>query len=149
MFLLLIIINCSTKKNVTPDFTFSVKMIAEDNVEMGEFYYNSNTGELKNNRPEKKVIKLNDIEKSQIYLFYQKLELASNKCWYDNKDYMDSNYTSKYDFQFKNVRFKKGQCDSLDSEEKKRYGSLYLKIYGTLQKKDEYKKEFPEEFWTY
>ena len=144
--LLSILISCTTRKMNSQDFVISVKRIASDNFQLAEFYYNSNTGELRRNRPEKNFIKLNEKEKNDIYIFYKKLELESNKCWFDNKDYTDSNYTTKYNFQFKKGKLKNGKCDSLNREEEKKFGRLYIKIYEMLQTKDDYKKEFPDDF---
>lgn len=145
--LLLTLISCSTTKINSPDFILSVKSIAEDNFQKAEFYYNSNTGELRRNRPEKNIIKLNDKEKKEIYKFYKKLGLKSNKCWFDNNDNIDIDYTTKFNFEFQNAKFKNAKCDSLDKEEEKKFGKLYIKIYETLQTKDIYRKEFPNDFW--
>jgi hypothetical protein len=143
--------NCSTRNvDKIPEFTFITKGYDSDNIERSEFYYDSETGKLKNFRPETDIINLSDYDKKNIYQYYKKLILKSNSC---TRTFNDDIYGRQYykdNIKFHNtINFKIIECDSSDIVEKQKFGKLFLYIFHSLQTKEEYKKAFPEEFYEY
>ncbi|AYZ37476.1 hypothetical protein EGY07_19005 [Chryseobacterium indologenes] len=142
--LIFLLISCSPiRKIVTPDFSITSTYYDTNKIDRSYFFYDSQTGILKNRRPEEVIIKLADNDKQEIYKFYKKLNIKDNFCWYSFED----KTSAKISFQLKSLTSKKAKCDSTNKQEINKYIDLFYKIRNLLKSKKEYKEAFPAEFY--
>ncbi|MDC8101639.1 hypothetical protein [Chryseobacterium rhizosphaerae] len=142
--LVFLLIGCSSaRKIVTPEFSITSTYYDTNKIDRNHFFYDSQTGVLKNRRPEEVIIKLTDSDKQEIYKFYKSINVKGNLCWYTFED----KTSSKISFQLKSSSPKKTKCDSTNKQEINKYIDLFYKIRNLLKSKKEYKEMFPAEFY--